>query len=76
MPDPAFIRALLDLGMSGLLLIGLLAFATGKVVPGKDRDDWRKIAQDQTANAQRLADALETRNRIDEQQLAAARTRR
>ena len=59
MPDPTAIRALLDLGMSGLLLVGIWALATGKVVPGKDRDDWRDIARSQAQFFERIANQLE-----------------
>jgi len=43
----------------GLLLVGIWALATGKVVPGKDRDDWRDIARSQAQFFERIANQLE-----------------
>lgn len=41
MLDPAVVRAFTDLGLSGALLIGIWAFATGRVLPRRSLDDDR-----------------------------------
>ena len=54
MPDPAFLKSVIDLGLTGFLLIALWAFATGRVVPrstlteskAEDAEDKEEIRKD------------------------------
>jgi hypothetical protein len=62
-PDAQTIRAILDLGVPGLLVVGILGFATGFIVTGKDRDEWKTLAKSMAASFDRLADVLEDRRR-------------
>ncbi len=55
------------MGPWGLLVIGcvlvIVALATGFVVPGKDRDEWRASSQALAKQVERFADLLDDRRR-------------
>lgn len=61
------VRQLVLIGPLGLLIAGLvlvvIALATGFLVPGKDRDEWKQLAKSQSAELTRIGDILEDRIR-------------
>jgi hypothetical protein len=68
-PDAAaaVVGELVKTGPFGLLLaalvIAIVAFATGFIVPAKDRDEWRSLAKSQADRLDRIGDILEDRLR-------------
>lgn len=51
------------IGLSGMAILAVALVLTGKIVPAKDRDDWREQARESERSRQKALAELATMNR-------------